>query len=28
VMDLVRTLQESWNAIDPAVTDLPFGARS
>lgn len=26
VMDLLRTLQEAWGAIDPAVTDSRLGA--
>lgn len=25
VMDLVRTLQEAWSAIDPAVTSINLG---
>ena len=26
VMDLLRTLQDAWSAIDPAVTDVTIGA--
>lgn len=27
VMDLLRTLQDAWSAIDPVVTDVTFGSQ-